>query len=351
MCSRTSALLQWFDKGLPSERPGMVKGTRSILRSVDAASQAILVLGSPRSGTTWLAKILDSHPDVLYRHEPDEVSRPVAGIDPHQQLTRWIRERSARVAAKPPLFPKSWLPQPLSAVRAGVGHALKGVSRLPLVGSRVAGWGVPDLVALERHPDVRVALKLVNWNANAVLRALPGCRALFILRHPCGQIASAMTGAAQRRLATAPSGRLSGYDEAATMEYAARHGVDASGFRALSEAARQAWNWRAFNEPTLAELGALPNVRLVRYEDLCADPDTVARSLFFFLGLSWHRQTADFIARSTHYQGVADYFSVFRSTSEVAGQWRRRMPADAQKAVRSVVLDSPLAGYWNDLVR
>src|SRR5215831_20569040 len=35
----------------------------------------VLLLGAPRSGTTWLAKILDSHPDVLYRHEPDTVLR------------------------------------------------------------------------------------------------------------------------------------------------------------------------------------------------------------------------------------------------------------------------------------
>lgn len=31
----------------------------------------ILVAGLARSGTTWLAKILDSHPATLYRHEPD----------------------------------------------------------------------------------------------------------------------------------------------------------------------------------------------------------------------------------------------------------------------------------------
>ena len=40
--------------------------------SPDALASLILVVGAPRSGTTWLAKIIDSHPDVLYRHEPDE---------------------------------------------------------------------------------------------------------------------------------------------------------------------------------------------------------------------------------------------------------------------------------------
>jgi LPS sulfotransferase NodH len=34
----------------------------------DAMTSPILILGAPRSGTTWLAKIIDSHPDVLYRH-------------------------------------------------------------------------------------------------------------------------------------------------------------------------------------------------------------------------------------------------------------------------------------------
>jgi hypothetical protein len=37
-----------------------------------------MILGAPRSGTTWLGKIFDSHPRVLYRHEPDSVYRTVA---------------------------------------------------------------------------------------------------------------------------------------------------------------------------------------------------------------------------------------------------------------------------------
>ena len=46
----------------PIDGPALVDG---------ALSAPILILGAPRSGTTWLAKIIDSHPDVLYRHEPD----------------------------------------------------------------------------------------------------------------------------------------------------------------------------------------------------------------------------------------------------------------------------------------
>src|SRR5690606_27189297 len=32
--------------------------------------QCVLMMGFPRSGTTWLGTILDSHPRVLYFHEP-----------------------------------------------------------------------------------------------------------------------------------------------------------------------------------------------------------------------------------------------------------------------------------------
>jgi len=34
-------------------------------------NRIILVFGMPRSGTTWLGKIFDSHMDLIYLHEPD----------------------------------------------------------------------------------------------------------------------------------------------------------------------------------------------------------------------------------------------------------------------------------------
>jgi hypothetical protein len=41
-------------------------------------ARLLLVVGAPRSGTTWLGKILDSHPHVVYRHEPNSTCLSVA---------------------------------------------------------------------------------------------------------------------------------------------------------------------------------------------------------------------------------------------------------------------------------
>jgi hypothetical protein len=312
----------------------------------DPADRSILVLGSPRSGTTWLAKIVDSHPDVLYRHEPDEVSPPIPSADPRRQLLAWINERSLRVAAKPPLFRKSWLPPPLALARSGMAQVLKGVARMR---GQAAQARLPDFVSLTRRSNLRPLLKLVNWEASAVLRTVPGCRCLFILRHPCGHVASTMTGVAQRRFAPRADGSLSPIEEAPAVAFAAKCGMDAAAFRALPVAARIAWSWLAFNEVALADLGELPNARMVLYEELCVHPEAVARNLFDFIGLDWHPQTAEFVARSTRHEGEADYFAVFRSSDAVAQQWRSTMlPAD-QEAVRLVVRHSPLARHWADL--
>ncbi len=58
------------------------QGTNAMLRAdalntlkMDNDQKQILIVGLPRSGTTWIGKLLDSSPLTLYLHEPDSFFR------------------------------------------------------------------------------------------------------------------------------------------------------------------------------------------------------------------------------------------------------------------------------------
>lgn len=315
----------------------------------DLVNRVILVLGSPRSGTTWLGKILDSHPDVLYRHEPDEIVPERPGLGPRQQILAWVGERGVRAATKEPFFRKSWLPPPLGVLRTGLSRALNGTSRLPGAGALVGRVKVPDFLPRGGGHEVRAAIKLVQWDASAAIRVLPHSRCLFILRHPCGHVASVIAGAARNQFKSRNFDADGPFDKAEVMTFAASRGVTPAAFRALPDAGKIAWSWVAFNEAALAGLEGAPNARLVLYEELCARPEPVVRELFDFAGLRWNLQTAGFIDRSTRYEGPEGYFAVMRSSLAAAERWRTTMPAVDQDAVRAVVCPSSLARFWPDL--
>jgi LPS sulfotransferase NodH len=328
---------------------GPVRSAPAASVATGLASAAILVLGMPRSGTSWLGKILDSHPDVLYRHEPDEVVPARPDAHPSDQLREWISVRGVHTATKAPFFRKSWLPTPLAAIRNTMAYTFNGTARL--VGGRrlLNRLKLPDFVALNRNADLRAAIKLVGWDGSGVCRALPGSRTLFLLRHPCGQVASVLRGGAQGRFEARGDGSDPRFDESAAAKLAASRGVDATAFRALPDAAKCAWTWLAFNEVALAGLTGLPNARIVLYEDLCARPEAVTRALFEFVGLSWNPQTEAFINRSVHYDGPSGYYDVFRNSAAAAERWRTSMDQADQHAVRDVIRGSPLAQNWPDL--
>jgi hypothetical protein len=317
----------------------------------EAMASVILVVGAPRSGTTWLAKIIDSHPDVLYRHEPDETLPGPAVLTAEALpplLAGWIADRSARTVTKRPFFPKSWQPGWGRTLRTAIAGAVSAASRLPAPLNRLAQVDIPDLMG---QPAPRVAIKSVRWALDAAVlaRTLPASRTLFILRHPCGQVASVMRGNRQRRFDLKTAGTDMPFDEAAALPFAAAHGIDDPSFQALPDAAKYAWSWRAFNEPAYAALAPQPNVHVILYEALCAQPETLSRRILAFAGLDWTHQTETFVGRSTVHHGKAGYYDIVRDALAAAEAWRQSMPAADQQAVRGVVAASPLARFWPDL--
>jgi hypothetical protein len=319
---------------------------------VGAVPAVILILGAPRSGTTWLAKIIDSHPDVLYRHEPDETlpgPEPLTAEALPALLDAWISDRSARTVSKRPFFPKSFQSGWARGLRGLLTAAVSAASRMPGPLAELGRIAVPDLLG---RSAPRVAIKSVRWSRGAALLAqtAPACRIVFILRHPCGQVASVMRGNRQQRFDLNTEGTDMPFDEAAALTFAAAHGVDDPTFQALPNAAKYAWSWRAFNEPAYAALAVQPNVHVVLYEALCAEPEAVSRRILRFTNLGWNAQTQEFVARSTMHQGPAGYYSVVRDAAAAAESWRQKMSPREQEAVRSVVAGSPLSRFWPDLM-
>lgn len=319
--------------------------------TADALAAPILVLGAPRSGTTWLAKIIDSHPDVLYRHEPDATLPSPSPLAPEALpalLAAWASETGARTVTKRPFFRKSWQPGWARGLRTLFALAVGAAAGMPRPFRPVGNLRIPDLGV--RAPP-RLAIKSIDWTDGAAVmaRALPNSRTVFLLRHPCGQVASVMRGNRQARFELKTAGTDMPFDEAGTIRFAAEHGVPGAVFQALPDAAKYAWSWRAFNEPAYAALAAQPNVHVVLYEALCAEPEVLARRVLKFAGLDWTSQTRDFVSRSATHQGKPGYYAIFRDAVAAAEAWRASMSPADQDAVRSVVAASPLVRFWPDL--
>jgi len=176
------------------------------------------VLGLSRSGTSWLAKIFDSHPDVLLRNEPNGRALARSGTALPAQICLWLLQRDFRSAAKRPHFAKNPGAYPR---RRWSGRRLFSCCRFA-VAWRWPNPCTPHLIASIHPRRVRAAIKLVNWDGRLAARTLPEARIAFLLRRPCGQIASVLAGLAHGTLdqsSGVPNGTL---DLADAKAYAVR---------------------------------------------------------------------------------------------------------------------------------
>lgn len=315
----------------------------------------ILVFGMPRSGTTWLGKLFDSHPETLYRHEPDSVHPLGLPLFPlMQDAANYQREiqrftaslpelRAPKVVGKLPLFRKryqsrvGWL-----GYRGGV-FAAKAASRahvrLPVL-CRPTGTG---------HPDARVVWKSIESSGRlgVCMAALPDARAIHVLRHPCGYIASTLRGEAAHRF----------NDSTSVTEYfwlfrrlldagaGASHGLTLDGIKSLPAEDRLAWLWVMVNEKAMADVAGSGRVLTMPYEDVCTAPEAMTRRMFEFAGLGWNAQSEAFIHTSTH-NNTADYYSVFKNPGVSAAAWQSELAPEVIARVLGILRRSPLRRYF-----
>lgn len=320
----------------------------------------ILLFGLPRSGTTWIGKLFDSHPDTLYRHEPDSVRRLSMSLFPEKEdagryraeLERYVASlpymRSSKVVCKQPLFPKGY--QPAAAL-----YAYRASATVARIGSRFQR-NFPCLYrpTAEGYERAWLVWKSIEspGRLGICIEALPEARAVHVMRHPCGVVASWLRGAQADGFGrpTRSAGLWMLKPLLATATGRAR-GVDLEDIERLTPEEQLTWSCVLMQEKVLADVAGCDRVLTVRYEDVCADPLATTQRMFEFAGLGWQSQTEAFVRASTEsttHVKDSDYYSVFKPPQEAAERWRTELTPDVIQRVMEIVKSSPLHHYYSE---
>lgn len=206
----------------------------------------VLVVGSPRSGTTWVQRLLASHPDVETGQESDVFDLYVG-----PQLRTWRRELEADTSGR-------------GGVGLGCYHLeteFVGILRrylLELIGPMV-GELEPGQLFLEKTPSHVLFI-------HEIRELLPDARFVHVLRDGRDVVASLLAASRSWGSGWAPD--------------------------SVWRATRM---WARHVEAGLAAAATLPGSTFhqLRYEDLLAEPAVELRQLATFLELEWREDALE----------------------------------------------------------
>jgi hypothetical protein len=307
----------------------------------------ICVFSSPRSGSTWLAKILDSRPEVFYVHEPDIEDRGLdllpfwfSGAPTAQEidrarhyLSRLAALRTPRTMGTRPFFSKSYRPAGAEWCWRASVTAAKLAQNLGLG----HGGGLRDFVA-GPGPEITL-LKMVSalGRVGRLIPSMPQMQPILIIRHPFGYAASRLRGYHgglmdlphdPAPLAATQSGRALGLCDEIV-----------NGSNMIE---RLAWDWVIANTEASEAVQSHGGL-IVSYDQLAKDPGEGVREIFERIGLPFSRETSRFLEKALNRSGR--YYSVFRAARE---QRYPGISAEYQAAIRSIVTRAPLGRQFFD---
>jgi len=262
----------------------------------------IIVAGMPRSGTTWVGQIFDSHPDVAYRVCPlfcHSLKNAVAFDDPR---AAWER-----------VFEKSFL--------APTDYMLETRGRLA---------GDLPAFSVKAVPPRRLVLKF-DHHQNLVRRALElfaDLRVVALVRNPCAAIDSWLR--APKEFPADADPLMHWRDGSIKKRWPGDH----FGFND--------WVWMTKEFLSLERMWPA-RVEVIRYEDLVAGGWSSGESLLVRCGLTPHSAAARFVQESQSRHSDATY-GVFKN-ARVMDAWQERLPLTIRMEIENQVRGTPLERF------
>lgn len=318
----------------------------------------ILLFGLPRSGTSWLAKIFDSHPDIFYLHEPDKTIRarnlqdcmthPLSSDELSRLLDHvnvWMNCTKSSVVASRPVFRKNFDNIFMQLYRPSMYFAGKLIER---VGKDIS---IPAVGGANRS-GARIAWKSINSSGRlgALAEHLPESHGILILRHPCGEIGSVLRNERQNPSIKSPASQDMGIYDALSKTIAGRKfGFSVDMASKLSAEERLAWRWKILSDHAVGEVEKIENVKIVSYDAACSNPLEASKELFAFCNLSWSEQTEEFIRSSTQPDREdPSYFSLSKDPLKSANKWKDELSEGEIKNILAVLEDSKAFRYCSE---
>lgn len=261
----------------------------------------ISIHGAPRSGTSWLGKIFDSHPAVAYRFQPlfsYRFKNVLSEISSTKEIEQFLQDlyvvendefilqlQQKNSGAHPATFEKNAYPSLLVMKEVRYHYLIKTL--------------------LERVSDIKI---------------------IGIVRHPCGAINSWLK---TPREFNPQWSQLSEWRLAQSKNQYRKE--EYYGFE----------KWRELAEVFLDYSLRYPSsFKLVRYENLVESPLETVSDLFTFAGLPMHAQTRAFL-KSSQAKEMEDPDTVFR-LSDVAYRWKHELAPEIRDTILREISNSRL---------
>lgn len=318
----------------------------------------VLVLGMPRSGTTWLGKMLDCHPEAFYLHEPDAAvlssQLPIFFIEGDVRKEHVERVRAffqslpsrapVRSYTRLPLYRKSYYKKSTWVsihILALLERIFKSLSRMPIH---------QGLICIPQHITSVVKSVESFGRIPLFLNSINDLKIIYILRHPCGVRYSLLRGERMGKFTnnTSVTESVPRLKQLVKLEGARKRELSLPLLLAQTASQRFAYWWLLANEKAVGECANTSRAKVVVYEKLCTDTLKTMAEIYDFLGWKFSEGIKAQIVSTTK-RNDSRYYSVFKDPQKTMNAWKQGLGREEASMILEILASSPLESFWSEV--